>query len=83
MFRDARRISHPIPDASDLARFQAGRMFGRRVSSIYDPRFSDNPWVAFFDTYVEGQHMARGKTEADAIQNLIHHEQAKTREAAE
>ena len=73
LFRDARRISQPTPDASDLARFQAGRMFGKRVSTIFDPRFSDNPWVAFFDTYVEGQHMARGRTEAEAINHLIQH----------
>ncbi len=57
--------------AERYARKLAAQFFNERVSTIYDPRYGDNPWVAFFGEYAEGDHMARGKNEAQAIRHLI------------
>ncbi len=60
------------PDfAAAYARQLAGRMFNKRVSTIYDPRFSERPWTAFWDDYKDGDYMARGRNEAEAIRHLI------------
>lgn len=58
-------------DVQGYARRLAGQMFGKRVSTIFDPRYSDNPWTAFWDDYKDGDFMARGTSEAQAVRHLI------------
>ncbi len=53
------------------ARKLAAQFFNERVSTIYDPRFQERPWTAFFGEYTEGDYMARGANEAQAIRHLV------------
>ncbi len=43
----------------------------KRISTIYDPRYRNQPWTAFWDDYKDGDFMARGETEAEATRRLV------------
>lgn len=56
---------------ASLATAVPGRNGGKRVSTIFDPRYGANKWVAFWDDYKDGDVMARGATEDTAIMALV------------